>query len=362
MSSAVLAAIQRDWPTPAGCPVSGLVVGLDRTYEAKVAVLLFDGRGRVCAVAKSARDPAGAQAVRAERAALLWAADLPALHGTVPHPLELHEAGPLPVLVQSARPGRPMTADYYSPGHTSSRARVAADFARAGAWLDAFVTATTYERAPVRSVVQNWVDPLCERYRDAFLLSLTERDLFAEVRARLLAADADGVTVPLAARHGDFWMGNLLVDGGAVTGVIDWELARRWDTAPPVLDAFKLATSYGLYLDRPYPWADGHVPGHSGRRAAVTRFREFGDWRNLGGFGHVWFGPGWLSELVRDWLRQRWDVAGVPAEVAGTLLPVFVAEQALTLTDPETRAGWHSAVRAFAAERSSCWAWTGEPA
>jgi aminoglycoside phosphotransferase (APT) family kinase protein len=344
-----------DWQMPGRPPVSALLAGIDRTPEAKVSLLLFDDSGAVVAVAKVPRDDRGAAAVRAEHAALRWAWSIASLRPTVPRPIGLLELDGRPVLVQSAVAGKPMTASYYTPGHTSNQALVERDFEAAGDWLDAFVGATRYAEVSLAEVTQRWIGPLVDRYRGAFGTSPDEDDLLAAVLDR--AHGLGGETVPLAARHGDFWMGNLLLEGDVITGVIDWELARERDAAGPFSDAFKLPTSYGLYLDRPWPWAGGKVPGHPGREDVDRRWRRWGSWRNLVGFGHVWFGDGWLADLVLQWVSKRWATLGVNPAVAGTFFPLFIMEQTLTLQDPETRDGWRSALCAFAAEREHCRVW-----
>ena len=51
--------------------------------------------------------------------------------------------------------------------------------------------------------------------------------------ADLLRPRLDGI--PAIERHGDLWAGNLLVDGGALCGIVDWDAAHR--------PAFRAATS-----------------------------------------------------------------------------------------------------------------------
>jgi aminoglycoside phosphotransferase (APT) family kinase protein len=57
----------------------------------------------------------------------------------------------------------------------------------------------------------------------------------------------------LAAGHGDFWPRNVLVEGGEVTAVVDWEAASP--AAPPFGDLFAFAWSYGLEG----PWCRGRA-------------------------------------------------------------------------------------------------------
>jgi aminoglycoside phosphotransferase (APT) family kinase protein len=342
-----------DWDVPGSPPTTALFAGVDRTAEAKVSVLLFDDQCRLVAVAKVPRNDRGAAAVRAEFEALSWAGSLEALAPTIPRPLGCFDLDGLPVLVQSAVTGRPMTADYYTPSHASRPWSVERDFERAAQWLDTFKSATRSGTIPLAAACERFVEPLLTRYATTLDTSDDELKLFDEVLDRCQLSGT--MPVPITACHGDYWMGNILADGDRVTGVIDWERATRH--AHPFSDLYKFPTSYGLYLDRPRPWAGGRVPGHPGREDATGRWRRHGTWQNLIGFGHVWFGSGWLPELVRSWVLARWAALDVDAVVAATFFPLFMAEQALVFDDPVTRAGWQSALRAFAAERENSWMW-----
>ena len=78
--------------------------------------------------------------------------------------------------------------------------------------------------------------------------------------------------------HGDFWFGNLLVAGDAVTGVVDWE--NGGVTGCPLRDLARFPLSYSLYLDR-------HTrPGH--RVLGHRRLRRAG------------FGPGVRYALLGE--------------------------------------------------------------
>src|SRR5204863_4978457 len=112
--------------------------------------------------------------------------------------------------------------------------------------------------------------------------------------------------------HGDFWMGNLLVDGDRVTGVIDWEHGRLdWH---PFSDVYKFPTSYGSYLDRAGGGRTGRIAGHR----AHARHRSGGhEWRNLAGLRYVWFGRGWFPDLVRWYVGGQLRRLGVPSAVNG---------------------------------------------
>lgn len=355
MTGRVLERIGAAWPSwdaPTGPPTTALFAGIDRTAEAKVSVLLFDRRHRFVGVAKVPRNDQGAAAVRVEHEALQWAAALVEFD-EIPRPLGCVELDAMPVLVQTPVSGRAMTADYYAPRHVVDRRLVERDFDIAGRWLDAFTAATRQGTISLRRACEEWISPVLARFRDLFRTSPAEVRLFGEIVERCHSAAA--ARVPVTARHGDYWMGNIFLDRHRVTGVIDWERAAR--RAHPFVDLYKFPTSYGLYLDRSRPWAGGRVPGHPGREDRPGRWRQYGSWPNLIGFGHIWFGSGWLPDLARRWVAARRSALGVSEYVAGTFFPVFMMEQALALEDPVTRSGWQSSLRAFAAERTHSWLW-----
>ena len=167
-------------------------------------------------------------------------------------------------LVSTALPGAPMSVGYHQWLHTARRSRVAADFRRAGAWLTAFQTDTHLGDKPMTWPAET-EDALRRRWDGHPCLDLALRRLQA-ARSHL-----DGRTAPTTAVHGDFWFGNLLVSGDAVTGVVDWE--NGGVTGCPLRDLARFPLSYSLYLDR-------HTrPGHRGARAprpASGRLRRRG--------------------------------------------------------------------------------------
>jgi hypothetical protein len=71
-----------------------------------------------------------------------------------------------------------------------------------------------------------------------------------------------GSEVPLVLAHGDFWVRNVLLQGGAVSGVLDWEHAREGQ--PATEDLFHLVLTYGL----DYRWQG------RGRIAPAEAFRR----------------------------------------------------------------------------------------
>lgn len=332
-----------------------IVVGANKVSAGKICVIFFDARDRPAVVAKVARATIGESALRREYAVLehLW--DLGASFVTeyAPEPLLLEEVDGRLVLALTHRPGRPMLTLYHTPGHTSDADRVTHDFTVAGDWLQAFQRQTLSEAEQLDDeAFERRVTGVFARYRDTVGWSAEEEDLAMAVADR--AARLRGYPVPVTAVHGDFWMGNLLMDGQRVSGVLDWELGLT--SGLPLSDIYKFPTSYGFYLDRAHPGSQD-LPGHPDRMSHVTRWLPFGRWPNLAGFGYTYFGRGWFPDLARRFILSHLAALGVPAAVNAVFFPVFLAEQAMTLDVPEFRQGYRSLLRALGSERETTWLW-----
>ncbi len=344
-------------------PLAGaLLIGNGKAPSSKVSFLFFDAHGEPAMVAKVARNDVAERALRDELEALeaVRATGAASVREGAPTPMGLERVDGRATLLLTGLAGRPLYAAYHTPGHTSDRGVVTADFAAAGDWLARFQRETAVGADPVGpAFVASFVEPILSRYRDDIGWDDVEEALFGDVAERLAALE--GTPIPLAASHGDFWMGNLLLEGGRVTGVIDWEVAGVART--PFRDLYKFPTSYAFYMDRAWPGRGGAVPGHPGREDSEGRWRRFGDWPNLLGFGHAFFGTGWFPELVRAWVGRHLEVLGLPPDVNAVFFPLFLAEQATALDVPEFRDGYRSLVHAAAAESSQSWLWAaGSPA
>ncbi len=333
-------------------PASAIVAGLDRSPAGKVTLAFFDQAGDLAAVAKVARSATSEPALVREYEALshLWALGVPSVRERVAEPLLLERVSGRLALVQAPLGGRPMTAAYYTPGHVTERGPVAEDFAQAAAWLLAFQRETaTGPQVLDAALLDRWVGQVIRGYREEVGWSATEEKLLSEVQTR--AEGLIGFPLPTAAVHGDYWMGNLLVDASGLRGVIDWERGR--DSGPCPLDVYKFPTSYAVYMDRAYP--GGVVPGHPGRERWRERWRRFGEWPNLAGFGYAYWGEGWFPELVRGFIGGHLDALGIPEEANAVFFPLFLAEQALLPGHPRTRAGHRALLRAYAEEPTATW-------
>jgi len=364
MIDTLRAQLNERWPElrPQRPPLTGAILaGLDRTAYGNLTFIFFDENGQTAAVAKVPRAPGHEDALRREYEALghFWATGASAVRQHAPEPLALERIHRRLVLVTSAVHGEPMTTRYHTPGHTSDPRRVEADFDAAAEWLSRFQTETFSGLASLgRDTFSRWIGAVFERYRSQVGWGAREAELLEVLSER--AADLAGSILPLTGVHGDYWMGNLMIRDGRIAGVVDWEFAEP--AAPPLRDVYKFPTSYGFYLDRAYPEGNGHVPGHPGRQDHLGKWSRFGDWRNLTGFGHAYFGRGWFPEQVRRFVLDQLTRLGITPALNGIFFPAFLAEQALAARDPASRKGYRSLLHAFAEERDSTWLWREEVA
>lgn len=332
-----------DPPGLQGLPRSGVVLGIDRDPMAKVTLLLFDDRGVITAVAKVARDPGAEPALRNEAAALhrLAGEDLSSLRTQVPAPLLLERVRGRLVLASTVVPGAPLSVSYYTPGHVVAPKSVTADFALAGGGLTALQRETVTPSSTLREAYERFVVPIRERYQIRFGVSDWEAEVFAAIEDEV--RDHAALRIPTPLLHGDYAIGNILVRGNALAGVVDWELSRA--AAMPLLDVLKFAASYSSFLDRAQPPHAGSLRGHPGWHAASERWPAPAGWSNLSGFMYGFFGDGWYPELVRRFVAEHATRLGLPPSVLPLLLRVFVMEQATVLDNPVYADGYRALLR-----------------
>jgi hypothetical protein len=189
---------------------------------------------------------------------------------------------------------------------------------------------------------QEWISPAFRRYRAEVGWSGWETRLLAHLAD--LCDSLSGISFPVVAVHGDYAAGNILVDSGRVTGVVDWELGRP--RGRPFSDVFKFAASYGSYLDRACPPVRGGHAGHPGWPQARDRWGAMPGWTNRTGILYAFFGSGWFPGLVRSFLNDHFRRLGVPPSATRLFLPVFLSEQALALEQPAYRDGYRGVLRA----------------
>lgn len=269
-----------------------VVICISKDPNAKLTVVLVDGTGGGAElVAKVATTPLADTVVEREFAtleSLHREFDHPMM-AVVPRPLGLLDAGGRVALLMSARPGVPMLTTYQRGRHTAQPSSVEADFRAAHNWLVGFqgVSAgSTLDSGRLGDELA--LERLARRYPDS---DASER---IEPQLRRLARSRRGT-----AAHGDLWAGNLLLAGGAVSGVVDWEAGERW--GDPLSDVVRFALSYALYLDRKTP---------SGRRVAGHRQLRCGDWG--AGIRYAVQAEGWFPRLFRQFLSANLERLGLP--------------------------------------------------
>jgi aminoglycoside phosphotransferase (APT) family kinase protein len=261
-------------------------LAMSRDPNAKVTILLFPpGAKQPAYVAKVPTTDAAARSVEreAEQLAEVGRCPLGPVRTTIPEVVATVQHLGRPVLIMTALPGQSMLAAYHSWRHTGRQHLVAADFAAAGGWLTALHATAGRERTSPAQMLAGVVSTIGRRFggrpgTDADLAGL------GELQDRLAGEQA-----PESVVHGDFWPGNLLIDGGRVLGVIDWESARLAGT--PVRDLARFVTSYSLYLDR-HTRPGRRVTGHPGLRAD----------RWGAGVDYAIDGEGWYPDLARSFV------------------------------------------------------------
>ena len=284
-----------------------------RDPNAKLTLMLIDGFGPAFAV-KVATTPRSAEVVRAEGALLheLHSLGLGALGGTIPRPVGFVDADGLPALVTGGLTGTPLTVGYHEWRHTARRRRVRADFDAAGRWLSRLRRQTASEPSPVTFFSES-----LDRIEDRFGAQPVLRARLAPF-TELLAKQATARTVV----HGDYWFGNVLLDAGVVSGVVDWEASTL--SGEPLRDVARFAVSYSLYLDR-HVRPGARLPGHPGVRV--------GTW-GVGAL-HAINGRGWYPDTVQAFCRAALIELGADSGCARAVLLAGIAEVAATADHPD---------------------------
>lgn len=159
----------------------------------------------------------------------------------VPRPLCTGTIGGQTYFAESRLPGIPLRAALSTNGSHAERLH----------WLrqaNAFLRALNPEidRQPAMALDDGDAGAAIGAMLDRLLAHVPDTGLREATRA-MFRASAIGATSRIGIVHGDFGCSNILVSGGAITGVIDWEASRR--AAPPVLDAFNFVDGVGRSCD-----------------------------------------------------------------------------------------------------------------
>lgn len=261
------------------------------------------------ALAEAAVDAEGRMLVGLRRLAL------GSLDATVPRYVASSLLDGRRVLLSTALPGTAMTVAYHQWHHTARRGCVRRDLALAATWLAAFQAATTHGEQAV-TWPREVADGIARRWDGDPRLEAACARLGGAI------ADLTGLTAPATAVHGDYWFGNVLVDGGAVTGVVDWECGSL--VGSPLRDLARFPLSYALYLDR-HVRPGAAVPGHHGLRRA-----GFG-----AGVRYALLGSGWFPDAARGFLADGLVRLGLGRHLWYEVALVGIAEIAAGADDDD---------------------------
>jgi aminoglycoside phosphotransferase (APT) family kinase protein len=293
-----------------------VLLGASRDVNAKVTLVLLDDYGPA-QVVKVPTTTAAADVVHNEGFMLeaLSGAQLGRLAATIPRALGYLSADGLPALVTTALTGVPMAVRYHGWRHTRRRRAVRADFAAAGDWLAQLQARSADGAGPV-TFFDDALAAIAERFPDHTGLPDIRRG-FAENAAALALC-----RTPRTVVHGDYWFGNLLLDGDRLVGVVDWESGEL--AGEPLRDVARFAVSYALYLDR-HTRPGRRVRGHRGLTASA--------WGE--GLVYAVTGTGWFPAVVRDYVGAALERLGLPRDLWRDVLLAGIADVAATADHPQ---------------------------
>jgi hypothetical protein len=284
--------------------------------NAKMTVVLIDEYGPSFVV-KIPTTRAAETVILNEGHALDALARLPlgSLSATLPRPVGFMSHEGRSALVSTALVGTPMTVAYHGWHHTARRRNVRRDFAAAGVWLGDLQTRTAGSRSQV-SLFGDSVERISSRFAGNSRLAIVKRVLNSS------AGRLGSHTTPRTVVHGDFWFGNLLMQGNHVNGVVDWESCLM--SGEPLRDVARFAVSYALYLDR-HTRPHHRVHGHKGLRAEA--------WGS--GVTHLLRGRGWFSAIAQNYMTLALGRLGIPTHLWRDVLVGGIADVAATADHPE---------------------------
>ena len=273
----------------------------------KLVAFIFErGAARPGVLAKMCSGPEQGETLRREHEALgtVRARLDEDLRSTVPAPLALVKEGEDTAVAETILPGSPM---YLAMRNSLvARRNVAGHFRLAREWLVRFQQLTQTGEAAVGS--EDWdelvVRPLTH-CQGGYPASSDEHRLISGILRK--AEGLQAARLPIVASHGDYWAGNLLVDGSYL-GIVDWE--RFSEQGSPFYDLLMFTTSYGLN----YPWKFG----------CYAEPEE--------AFRTTYAGNGWMARLVRSHLHAYCDALGLSPQLLEVVLPAFLATRAIEET------------------------------
>jgi hypothetical protein len=280
-------------------------------------LVMAPGAERPHLAVKVATTPAAASVIEREADFLVQLGRLTLLRAgsALPRHAGVFDADGLLAVATSVVPGVPMRAGYHAFRHLGDPASVRADFTAAGNWLAALHADSLAGSASI-TLLDGVAGQIAARWPGEGCAAALAAQL-GPVAARLASA-----STPRTIVHGDFWAGNLLLTGEAVTGVVDWAAGEL--SGEPLRDVARFVLSYSLYLDR--HTRPGHpIAGHPGLRAD--------GWG--AGIRHAVAGQGWFGDLVRTFVSTALARLGAPDSLWRDVLLAGLAEVAVSADHPD---------------------------
>jgi len=213
-------------------PVSVIKIAGAGGEHRKVNFLVFGHRAALPAVVlKQTRSRMNHERLTSEYESLLTVSSIPFMKGKMPYPIGLFQCDDGYILVETCITG--MSLDNLLLGYSHLKySQVIKDLNATRDWLVGFQRGTRGDS--IRFEGQIEVQRRIER--GAFNLP----DVFMN-QILALAKNAEGMLIPLSARHGDLWPGNIIPARGEIR-VIDWE--GFLPSASPFIDLFMFAITY----------------------------------------------------------------------------------------------------------------------
>jgi aminoglycoside phosphotransferase len=316
-----------------------------------VTVLLFrTGDRSPSVVAKLPRygltgEPLRREAATLERVrgAIAVGALAGAVRNTIPRPLGLHDVDGTEVLLQTGMPGVHLVAA--TAGGRLHPAKLARRLDLMLGWCLGLQAASARPVTVDDALLAGRLEPLAAKGlaamdADPRVATLLDRSLEA-------AAGLRGTALPLVVCHGDYWAGNVMVAGGRVRGVIDWERAALDEL--PLWDLVKAVGSAAYHLDR-----YRSLPRRG--RGAIPGWGDLGPWAGIGdpvfaaSFRAAFVQQSWLAGVSRDALVRAFGRGGIPLGWVPVALTFYLVRQVVQASDsPRSVVGWGSVLRALAA-------------
>ena len=233
MLTEILNRLNHEWLSqPLRQPLSAIKAAGSTGQARKVNFLVFAHEGR-CPIylLKTVRGHAFQGILKSEYEKLIYLHTHSTLRTRIPQPMGLFEHEQTLVTVETCLPGVGLE-NLLRRGKRHLQAEMTQDLNAIQSWLIDFQFTSTEGAYTFRGQ-----EEVLERL--AKLRTSPDVKLINGLNA--LAAEASGVSIPLTARHGDFWAGNILVSSQGI-GIIDWETLRR--AVSPFDDLFFFAVMY----------------------------------------------------------------------------------------------------------------------